>query len=95
LESVLKGDWEQRQTSEGRNYYVNHNERITTWTPPKKDKHDDRIALEIIDQHSGLGDIANWGEAQADLSQRLISAMLQMGDLIEDPKYTKSKPSTA
>jgi len=62
---------------------------------PKKDKHDDRIALEMIDQHSRLGDVANLGEAQAVLSQRLISAMLQIRDLIEDPKYTKHKPSTA
>ncbi|KTG41799.1 hypothetical protein cypCar_00048913, partial [Cyprinus carpio] len=30
----LPPGWEEKQDSKGRMYYVNHNSRITTWTPP-------------------------------------------------------------
>ncbi|KAH7390336.1 hypothetical protein BKA64DRAFT_120920 [Cadophora sp. MPI-SDFR-AT-0126] len=40
----------------------------------------------MIDQQSRLVDMSKWGEPQSEIAQQLISAMLQVRDIIEDPQ---------
>jgi hypothetical protein len=92
LTSVLQDlpeAWEKRITADGREYFVNHNERTTTWNRPHNPTNNGSIARMMIGQHSQLVDITKWGEPQAELSQKLVSAMLQVRDLIENSYHTK------
>uniref|UniRef100_A0A8C1Z8U6 E3 ubiquitin-protein ligase n=1 Tax=Cyprinus carpio TaxID=7962 RepID=A0A8C1Z8U6_CYPCA len=48
----LPPGWEEKQDSKGRMYYVNHNSRLTTWTPPLIQVRLSPLSREMSPQHT-------------------------------------------
>lgn len=49
------------------------------------------IANGMIEQQSRLAEMSKWGQPQSEAAQSLVSAMLQIRDLMQDPENTLLK----